>query len=169
MLRLDLAEWLAEAFGMLPDWFVTVFISMLPLVELRGAIPVAILVYNMHPATAFIISVIGNMIPIPFIMILLHRGERWLRRYKWWDRVIDKWFDRLRNRASGTIERYEVLGLWIYVAIPLPVTGAWTGAFIAYLFDLDRRRALLAITAGVLTAGLIVLFITKGVIWALGG
>ena len=169
MYRLNLADWLGESLAMLPDWFVTVFISMLPLVELRGALPVAILIYKMHPATAFIISVIGNMIPIPFVMILLHRGEVWLRRYKWWDRVIDKWFDRLRNRASNTIERFEVIGLCLYVAIPLPVTGAWTGAFIAYLFDLDRRRAFLAITAGVLIAGLIVLFLSEAALWAMGG
>ena len=70
MLRLDLADWLAEAFGMLPDWFVTVFISMLPLVELRLSLPLAIAYYNMPWLLAFTISVIGNMIPIPFIMIL---------------------------------------------------------------------------------------------------
>ncbi len=154
---------------MLPDWFVTLIISMLPLVELRLSLPLALVYYDMPWVQAFTISVIGNIIPIPFIMILLRRGEQWLRRYKWWERVIDKWFDRLRNRATTTIERFEVLGLWIYVAIPLPITGAWTGALIAYLFDLDRRRAFYSITAGVLTAGLIVLFITESVLWAIGG
>ncbi len=169
MLRENFVDWLANALGILPDWLITVIISMTPFVELRLSLPLAILSYNIPWPFAFTIAVIGNIIPIPFILLFLGRVERWLRaRYPWWERNLTKLFDRTRHRASTTIERYEVIGLWLYVAIPLPVTGAWTGALIAYLFDLDLRRAFCSITAGVLTAGLLVLFLTLGVLWAVG-
>jgi uncharacterized membrane protein len=73
-----------------------------------------------------------------------------------------------RSSVFKTVKKYEIIGLWLYVAIPLPVTGAWTGALIAYVFDLDPRRAFYSITAGVLTAGLIVLFVTLGVLSLIG-
>jgi uncharacterized membrane protein len=165
MLRLDIAEWLAGVLGALPDWLVTVIISMTPFVELRLSLPVAIGLYGMPWPQAFILSLIGNIIPIPFILLFLGRAEQWLRsRYPWWDRNLTKLFDRTIRKAKGKIERYEVIGLWLYVAIPLPVTGAWTGALIAYLFDLDLKRAFYSISAGVLTAGLIVLLIIQGVL-----
>ena len=164
----NIADRLAEALGMLPPWFVTLIISMTPFVELRLSLPLAIVIYNMPWPTAFVLSVIGNIIPIPFILLFLDRVERWLRKYNWWDRNLDKLFDRTRKRATRTIERYEVIGLWLYVAIPLPVTGAWTGSLIAYLFSLDMRRSFCAITAGVLTAGLIVLILTMGAEFLLG-
>ena len=113
---------------------------------------------------AFAVAVIGNIIPIPFIILFLNKVENWLRKYRWWEKRIDKIFDNTRRRAKKSIERYGVIGLWLYVAIPLPVTGAWTGALIAYLFNLDIRRSMYSITAGVLTAGLIVLFITLGAV-----
>lgn len=168
MFRLDLARWLADLFGIFPEWLVTVIISMTPLVELRLSLPLAILYYGMPWPAAFAIAAIGNVIPIPFILLFLGKAEHWLRaRYPWWDRNLTKLFDHTRKRASTAIERYEVIGLWLYVAIPLPVTGAWTGALIAYLFDLDLRRAFCSITAGVLTAGLIVLFFSLGALWAI--
>jgi uncharacterized membrane protein len=169
MRLLDIASRLAELLGALPGWLVTLIISMTPFVELRLSLPVAIALYNMPWPTAFAIAVIGNIIPIPFILLFLDRFEGWLRRFKWWDRTIDRVFNRTRKKATKTIERYEVIGLWLYVAIPLPVTGAWTGSLIAYIFDLDKKRAFYSITAGVLTAGLIVLFVTQGVLWALNG
>ena len=167
MLRLDLTRWLADALGIFPDWLIVIVISMTPFVELRLSLPLAIAYYGMPWQLAFTIAVIGNIIPIPFIMIFLGRAEHWLRRYNWWDRTLDRLFDYTRRRATATVKRYEVVGLWLYVAIPLPVTGAWTGALIAYIFDLDMRRAFCSITAGVLTAGLIVLSLTLGVLWAI--
>ncbi len=165
---LDVAHGLAEALALLPGWLVTVIISMTPFVELRLSLPLAIAVYHMPELTAFTIAVIGNIIPIPFILLFLGRIEHWLRRYAWWDRKLTSFFNRTRIRATGPIQHYGALGLWLFVAIPLPVTGAWTGSLIAYLFDLDSRRAFCAITAGVLTAGLLVLGITMGVLSLLG-
>lgn len=168
MLTLDVARDLADGLAILPDWLVTLLISMTPLVELRLSLPLAIAVYKMHWLLAFTIAVIGNVIIIPPILLFLGRAERWLRRYDWWDKNLTKLFDRTRRRATKHIEQYEALGLWLFVAIPLPVTGAWTGALIAYLFDLDMRRAFCSITAGVLTAGLLVLSFTLGVLWVIG-
>ena len=168
MLSLDFARWLADALGWFPDWLVTLIISMTPFVELRLSLPVAIAVYHMPWQLAFAVAVIGNVIIIPFVLIFLGRAEHWLRKYKWWNRKIDWFFERTRKRASKSLEHYEILGLCLFVAIPLPVTGAWTGAIIAYLFDLDKKRAFCAITAGVLIAGLLVLFFTLGVLWAIG-
>jgi uncharacterized membrane protein len=162
MLRLDFAKWLADLFGALPDWFVTVIISMTPFVELRLSLPLAIAYYGMEWKLAFFVAVVGNIIPVPFIILLLNKVEKWLRKYKRWERILDRFFDYTRRRARKSVQRYGVIGLWLYVAIPLPVTGAWTGALIAYLFDLDVRRSFYSITAGVLTAGLIVLFVTLG-------
>ena len=168
MLRLDFARMLAEALAMLPDWLIIILISMTPLVELRLSLPLAIVVYGMPWPAAFAIAVIGNIIVIPPLLLLLGRVEQWLRRYPWWDKRITRIFERTRKRAIKNITQYEAIGLWLFVAIPLPVTGAWTGAMIAYLFDLDTRRAFCSITAGVLTAGLIVLTVTESVLWAVG-
>lgn len=162
---MGIAESLAEFLGFFPGWFVVVFISMLPFVELRLSIPVAIGVYGMNPAYAFVISIIGNLIPIPFILLFLGRVEKWLSsRYERWERFFKWLFSRTRDRASENIRKYEMIGLALYVAIPLPVTGAWTGALIAYVFDLDLKRAFASITAGVLIAGVIITMAVVGVI-----
>jgi uncharacterized membrane protein len=163
--QLGIAEDLANFLGIFPDWFIVVFISMLPFVELRGSIPVAIGVYGMDPVYAFVISVIGNLIPVPFILLLLGKVEKWLSsRYKRWDRLFKWLFKRTRDRASDSIQKYEMIGLALYVAIPLPVTGAWTGALIAYVFNLDLKRSFISITAGVIVAGIIITMVMVGVI-----
>jgi uncharacterized membrane protein len=168
--QLGIAEELANFLGFFPDWFVVVFISMLPFVELRLSIPVAIGLYGMDPVYAFVISLIGNLIPIPFILIFLGTVEKWLSsRYDRWDRFFKWLFSRTRDRASENIRKYGLFGLALYVAIPLPVTGAWTGALIAYLFDFDIKRAFVSITAGVIVAGIIVTLAVVGVVsfWGL--
>ncbi len=167
---MGIAESLAEFLGFFPDWFVVAFISMMPFVELRLSIPVAIGLYGMDPVSAFIISVIGNLIPIPFILLFLGRVEKWLsNRYERWERFFKWLFSRTRERATDKIRKYEMIGLALYVAIPLPVTGAWTGALIAYVFDLDLKRSFVSITAGVLVAGVIITMAMVGVVslWGL--
>ena len=167
---MGVAEDIANLIGFFPDWFIVVFISMLPFVELRLSIPVAIGLYGMDPVYAFVISVIGNLIPIPFILLLLGTVEKWLSsRYESWDRFFKWLFKRTRDRASDNIQKYEMIGLALYVAIPLPVTGAWTGALIAYVFDLDIKRSFISITAGVIVAGIIVTLAMVGVVsfWGL--
>ncbi len=153
-------EWLLDTLSSLPPWAVVFFIAMLPFVELRLAIPVAIALYHMPPLEAFLISVAGNMLPVPFILVFLEDVERFLRRWDRWNRVLDRLFERTRRRAGGKVERWEELAVVLFVAIPLPGTGAWTGSLIAYLFDLDRKKSLACIFLGVLIAGVIVLSLT---------
>ena len=140
---------------------ITFLISMVPVIELRGAVPYG---YSngLNIWVAVIISIIGNLLPVPFIIIFIRRIFALLRR-------ISKRFDglvtRLENRAdnkSDIVKKYSFWGLILLVAIPLPGTGAWTGALVAAMLDMRLKRAMPAITLGVLAAGIVVAFITCG-------
>jgi len=141
---------------------------MLPIFELRGALPYALTLGKLPLAQAFPIAVLGNMLPIPFIMYLLEPGTRLISRVAPGKRFVDWLFARTRAR-SEKVRKYELLGLILFVAIPLPVTGAWTGALAAHLCGLKKGRSLLAITCGVCIAGIVVSLVTLGIkeIWAL--
>jgi uncharacterized membrane protein len=95
------------------------------------------------------------MLPIPFILLFFHIAEKWLRNYKTWSRLMDWLFARTRKRADSKIRKYKYIGLILFVAVPLPFTGAWTGALIAYLFDLDIKKSMITIFIGVLIAAFI--------------
>lgn len=161
---MSLVEGVIEALAGLPPQAVVVLIATLPFIELRGAIPVAIGIYHMNIYEAFAWAFIGNMLPVPFILLLFGRLEGWLRRWAWWDRFFNKLFRRTRGRAKASVERYEELGIILFVAIPLPFTGAWTGSLIAYLFGLDYRKSTMTIALGVCIAGVIVTAATLGII-----
>jgi uncharacterized membrane protein len=92
------------------------------------------------------------MLPVPFILLFFRFVEKFLRNYKFWKRLMDWLFSHTRKRADGKIRRYEYLGLILFVAIPLPFTGAWTGSLIAYLFDLKFSKSLITIFIGILIA-----------------
>lgn len=146
------------------EWFTgrnayltTVLMAMLPLSELRGAIPVAHLTFNLPLWQAFIFAVIGNMIPVPFILWFLGPASRWLSdHFGFMRRFFDWLFARTRRKLEERYEIYAELALAAFVAIPLPVTGAWTGAVAAFVFDIPFRKALLWIFVGVLVAGVVV-------------
>ena len=136
---------------------IAVFItSMLPIVELRGALPLAINVLGLHWTKAFAISFIGNMIPVPFILWLLKPAVDLLSKIKPFGKFFNWLFERTRKKGNRLIEKYEEIGLLAFVAIPLPGTGAWTGALIAFLFGLEFKKSLLVISIGVFIAGVIV-------------
>ena len=142
---------------------ITILTAMIPIVELRGAIPVGTAA-GLEPWQAFILAFIGNMIPVPFIITFARRIIIVLRRRY---RKLNSLLLRIQNRAKkkGQIIRdYEMAGLILLVAIPLPGTGAWTGALAAALMKLDIKSAVLSIAAGVFIAGLIVMAITYGVV-----
>ncbi len=141
--------------GLSPE--VAVFItSMLPIIELRGALPMAINLFHIVWPKAFLISFIGNLIPVPFILWLLGPIVRLLSRVKPIGRFFEWLFKRTRRKGNAVIEKYEEIGLLAFVAIPLPGTGAWTGALIAFLFGLDFKKSFLVIALGVFIAGVIV-------------
>jgi uncharacterized membrane protein len=133
---------------------------MIPWLESRYVIVYAMLGLNWSWVSAFPIAVIGNILPIPFILLFFKYIEKFLRNFKFWTNIMDKLFKKTRARADSKIRRYEHLGLLLFVAIPLPFTGAWTGALIAYLFDLKFSKSLLIIFIGILIAAIIMIVIT---------
>ena len=133
----------------------TIGVAMLPIFELRGAIPMALLHLKMSVWPAYCLAVFGNIIAIIPILIFLGPVSRYLSRFAIFDRFFSWLFARTRKR-SRLVERLELLGLILFVAIPLPMTGAWTGSVAAFLFDFGFKRSLAAITIGVLIAGIVV-------------
>ena len=136
---------------------------MLPLIELRGSIPIAIGAYHLSPGLALALSVVGNIIPVVILLLLLDRITTWARTLH---PRIDKWFNRFfartYRRHSAQFEHWGSLALMLFVAVPLPMTGAWTGALLAYLFGIKFINALLSIGVGVLIAGVIVTLVSLG-------
>ena len=139
----------------------TFFISMVPVLELRGAIPIG--TANGLPLwAAILISIVGNLVPVPFIIIFIRKIFAWLRRK---NQKLDHLVTRLEIRAekkSDVVQKYAFWGLFVLVAIPLPGTGAWTGALVASMLDMRLKRAFPAIALGVIAAGVIVAFVTYG-------
>ncbi|MDY6794740.1 MAG: small multi-drug export protein [Actinomycetota bacterium] len=151
----------ADWFSGIPTFLRTIVIAMLPIVELRGAIPAAVLGWDMSYWSAYLWAVIGNMIPIFFILWLLEPVSRWLMRHsKLMDRFFTWLFARTRKKVSHSYERWQDLALLLFVAVPLPITGAWTGSVAAFVFGIPYRRALPLIFGGVLVAGGIVTAVT---------
>ncbi len=133
---------------------------MLPVVELRGAIPVGAAL-GLHWHLSFVLSVLGNMLPIPFILIFMKRVLKWMKSTKRLKGIAE----RIENHAikkSSLVGNIEALGLIIFVAIPLPGTGAWTGAMIASFLNMKLRHAFFCILIGVILAGFIVTGLTYG-------
>lgn len=141
---------------------ITFFMSMVPIIELRGALPSGVAM-GLSPWTAFVVSVIGNMVPVPFIILFIRKILDWMKRFDSFRRIAEK-LEAKALKHEDKIVKYEALGLFILVALPLPGTGAWTGSLVAAIFDLRLKSAVPVIFAGVLTAGLIVLFVTYGVV-----
>lgn len=130
-------------------------IAAAPISELRGAIPIAIAGFHFPWYYAFLLAIIGNLLPVPFILLFLDTISRSMSKIGAFERMLQWLFERTRRRGK-IIERYERIGLILFVAIPLPVTGAWTGSLAAVLFGLRFKHALLSIFIGVLIAGIIV-------------
>lgn len=147
-----------KARGLSP-WLIVLVISMLPIVELRGAIPVAIAVLGMPWQEAVPLAILGNMIPIPFLLLFLEWFLKLLARFRWGKKFTDWLYSRTRSKGK-VVERYEELGLIVFVGIPLPGTGGWTGALASRVFGLPFWKSLLCIFIGVLLAALVVTLIT---------
>ena len=130
-------------------------IAASPISELRGAIPWAVLKLHFPWYYAFPLAIIGNLLPVPFILLFLDTVTRLLSKVHFFDRILKWLFERTRRRGK-IVERYERIGLTLFVAIPLPVTGAWTGSIVAVLFGLKFKHAFLSIFIGVFIAGAIV-------------
>ncbi|MDP8226659.1 MAG: small multi-drug export protein [Candidatus Celaenobacter polaris] len=148
----------------LSDEAVVVLLATLPIFELRGAIPWAIHHYNMPWYKAYLLGVFGNFLPIPLILLILKYGLDLLSRIPFFRKFFEWLFARTR-RKGALIQKYEAFGLILFVMIPLPVTGAWTGSIAAYVFGIKFFPALLCILIGICIAGIIVTILSMFGIW----
>lgn len=141
----------------------TFFISMVPVIELRGGLPYGIALGLDYPI-ALTMAVLGNMVPVPFIIIYIRKIFHWLRRISpLCERVVSA-LERKAHLKGQTVQKYSALGLFILVAIPLPGTGAWTGALVAAFLDTRLKRAIPAIFLGVCGAAAIMTILTFGIL-----
>ena len=159
MTCLDPVQWLTESeLGALVS---TALVSMVPVLELRFGIPWGVALGLTH-LQAFLAAVVGNMVPIPFIVVYIRRIFKWMRKnLPRLDRLVDK-LEAKAHLKGRKVTKYKYLGLAIFVAIPLPGTGAWTGGLIAAFLDMRLRKALPSIFAGVLVAGFLITGLTYG-------
>ena len=134
---------------------VVLIIAALPIFELRGALPVAINMFHFPWYYALLLAIIGNLLPVPFILLFLDTASRLLSKIGFFERMLHWLFERTKKRGR-VVEKYERIGLALFVAIPLPGTGAWTGSLAAVLFGLKFKHAFLSIFIGVFIAGIIV-------------
>lgn len=134
---------------------IVIIISALPITELRGALPLGIRLFQLPWYQAFFLAVIGNMLPVPFLLLFLQSLFKTIRRTDPGRRLVNSLLRHTR-RHSAIVEKYGIIGLMLLVAVPLPGTGAWTGSMVAFLLGLSWHRALLSITVGVLVSGVIV-------------
>lgn len=141
-------------------------LAMMPVVELRGALPWAI-ARGLDPWFSFVLCVLFNMVPVPFILLFLNKILAWMETTRAFAGIAN-WLKERAHKKSETYYKYEMLGLFLLVAIPLPGTGAWTGALVASVFGLKMKRAIPPIFLGVAAAGVIMLTISLGVVSVFG-
>ncbi|MGE4284666.1 MAG: COG2426 family protein [Clostridia bacterium] len=151
-------NFLSEIIGQIHNELLVVGIAIVPVLELRAAIPFG-MAMNMNWKLVYILSVLGNLIPIPFIILFMRPVFSFLRTTRYFKGFID-WVERRTMKKAETVMKYSALGLFIFVSIPFPGTGAWTGAMIASMLDMRMKYALPAIFLGVIMAGVLVMSIS---------
>lgn len=157
---MELMQWLMETLS--GEFTLTVLVSMVPVVELRGGIPFGVAA-GLPVWAACVAAVIGNLIPVPFIIVYIRRIFQWMRqRLPKLNRVVDR-LEEKAHLKGARVNKYKYLGLAVFVAIPLPGTGAWTGALAAAFLDMPLRKAIPSVVAGVVAAGLAISVLTFGV------
>ena len=157
---MEILHWLNDTLS--GEFCFTVLVSMIPVIELRGGIPFGVGV-GLPVWLAYLAAIIGNMLPVPFIVVYIRRIFQWMRRHL---PRLNHLVTRLEQKAhlkGRMVTKYKYLGLAIFVAIPLPGTGAWTGALAAAFLDMPLRKAIPSIFAGVLAAGVAISTLTYGV------
>lgn len=157
---MEFVQWLTDT--TVGDFVMTMLVSMVPIVELRGGIPYGV-ASGLPVWLAYIAAVIGNLLPVPFILVYIRRIFQWIRQHMpRLNRVIDK-LEKKAHLKGATMKKYQYLGLAIFVAIPLPGTGAWTGALAAAFLDMRLKKAFPAAALGVVVAGFLISVITYGI------
>ena len=148
-----------------PPELATFLIAASPIVELRGAIPFALAIFKLSPATAYFVAVLGNIFSMLLALILLEPLSKFLmEHFKFFDVFFTNLFEKTRKKHNHRFEKWGALALISFVAIPLPFTGGWTGAVAAFVFGVPFRRAVFLISFGIMIAGLLVTGISLGAI-----
>ena len=137
-------------------------ISLMPILELRGGLIAASLL-GLNPITSYIIAIIGNIIPVPFILWFINSILDWMRKGKKLSKVA-KWLDGKVEKHKGQIEKFGFWGLVLFVGIPIPGTGAWTGCLIASVLEMDRKKAFIATMIGLIMSSIIMMIISFGLL-----
>lgn len=139
-------------------------ISIMPILELRGGL-LAASILGIKPLSGYLISIIGNILPVPFILLFISKILDWMEnsRIKW-IRKTAKWLDKKADKNKKTIEKYGYLGLILFVGIPLPGTGAWTGCLVSSVLNMDRKKSFISIILGVVMASIIMMIISYGLL-----
>lgn len=159
----NLVQKIVDLFGSGMGKEIVVFIiSMLPILELRGGL-LAASILNLNFIPAYIISIFGNCLPIPFVLLFLDKIFNWLKNFKTTKKIVVKLENKILSKKEK-IEKYGYWGLLLFVGIPLPGTGAWTGAGLAVLLRLDRKKSSLVIFLGVILASIIMSIISYGIL-----
>ena len=156
---------IVQALSDLPREWIVIIIAMLPLVELRGAIPVGVIL-GLPITETFLLSMLGNLLPIPFILLLLNPLRRMANSWPVVGPLL-RWAEERAMKRRGAIDRHGFWGLLTFVGVPLPGTGAWTGALIAVLLEMPLWRSLLAIVLGVVVAGVLIALLSLAGLLAL--
>ena len=139
-------------------------LSFLPISELRGGIPLA-LSFKVNIFSAFLVCVISNLLVIPFVFFFMDYFHKYFMRIRFYERFFNSYLERNRRKIESKIgTKWEFWALMLFVLLPLPMTGAWTGTILAWFFNVKRRRAYLAIALGVIGAGIIITLATLGII-----
>lgn len=149
---------MGEILEVIKDEFLVIALAAAPISELRGAIPFGIKL-GFSPLHSTILSIIGNLLIVPVLLLCLKPIFRFLGKFKIFEGIL-AWIRKRTIRRSAKVKKYSTLGLFLLVAIPLPTTGAWTGCLAATFFNIDFKSALLAISSGVIAAGIIVFSIS---------
>lgn len=157
-----LAQFFVELFqDKIPPELTIFVISLMPILELRGGM-IAAKLLGVPFIKAFLICFAGNMLPIPFILLFIKKIFAWLRKFKFFEKIIVK-LEAKTEKNKDKVLRYKSWGLLLFVAIPLPGTGGWTGSLMAALLDIDMKRSLPIIALGVFIAGIIMSLLTYGI------
>ncbi len=137
------------------DYIYSIILSMMPIFELRGGIPYA-LANGIHPVTAYLICCAANILAFPIVYLFIGIFHDLFLKMQWYSNLFEKLVVRTRSKVGDNLEKWGFWGLMVFVMIPLPVTGAYTGSFAAWVFGIEKRKAFLAVSMGVLISGLIV-------------
>lgn len=168
----QLASFFVDLFGGLTSFkfgkeLIVFIISLMPILELRGGLIAAALL-DLNPVTSYIISIIGNVLPVPFILWFINSILEWMRKSKKFNKIA-KWLDKKVEKNKDKIEKFGFWGLVLFVGIPLPGTGAWTGCLVAAVLEMDRKKSFFAAMIGILIASIIMMVLSFGLLKGIVG